>query len=151
MNPMLLISALLILLIAPQAQSLFDNTTTNNFTITGLSYPVEYAVVDGSGSFMAWNSKGEITMSYMNGTSLCKANFSLAIGQVIWPTYYYPIVLLDDGSMFMIFNTSTCRPQQNYSMEKIANQSGEVAQYITYKLLPNNVPTVAASGILGVY
>ncbi len=105
MKKKILISALLIFFIVPQTYSLFSNITTNNFTISGMSLPVQYVVLEGTSSkFMAWNDKGEITMSSINGSSLCKANFTQDIGYVIWPARYNPIVLLDDGSAFMIFN-----------------------------------------------
>ena len=59
MKEKLLISALLILLIVPQAHSLFSNITTNNFSISGTSLPVQYVVLEGTASkFIAWNDRG---------------------------------------------------------------------------------------------
>ena len=104
MNKSLVLSLLFVLLVQ-QTLCLFGNTTTNNFTISGFSTSAQYVVMEGSGSkLIAWNDKGEIIMSSINGSRLCSANNSILIGQLIWPARYNPIVLLDNGSAFMTFN-----------------------------------------------
>ncbi len=59
-----------------------------------------------------------------NGRNLCNGNTNFPIIQVIWPDYYAPIILLDQGQTFATYSEFNCSPIKTYEMDIVTGVKG---------------------------
>jgi hypothetical protein len=127
MNNSYLFAVVFILLII-QGISLFATTPLHNFVVGYFSLSSKRIALDGTGTkFVIWNDKGEILMFGINGLPLCSKNITQSIKSIIWPEYYAPIILYDEGQTFATLSEFTCTPIKTYDLAIITGVSNERA------------------------
>jgi hypothetical protein len=111
-----------------QGYPLFATTPLHNFVVGYFALSSKRIALDGTGTkIVIWNDQGNILMYGINGLPLCSANITQSIKSIIWPEYYAPIVLYDEGQKFATFSEFTCTPIKTYDLAIITGTPNERA------------------------